>query len=198
MGWRRLADEVIRRRVELGHDTRASFIAASGLSARTVGDIETARRTSYDPATLARLEQALRWPADHVRRLVEAPETSAAPRIVQLPDDSLVVVGPFPKGGLREVSGSGPAELLTPEGLARYLHRDDLVLVALLHRSGLDEAALFRLILRIRARREQQNAELLAEVAGLVREAGGHAPDPAYPPTWLFEADDSGGVVAGP
>ncbi len=98
----------------------------------------------------------------------------------------------WPKGHVEKLlrAPNGPAELATAAGIARYIYRDDLVLVALLERSGLDEAAVFRLILRVRARREQQNADLLGEVAGLIREAGGHAPDPAYPPTWLFDGSD--------
>lgn len=62
MDWGRLAKAVIARRVELGATTRQALAESSGLSARTLSDIENARRTSYDPATLVRLEQALRWP----------------------------------------------------------------------------------------------------------------------------------------
>lgn len=154
MNWRALADAVIRRRVELGYQTRKDFIAASGFGARTVGDIETARRDSYDPATLARLETALRWPAGRAQAIL----STAAPE---------------------------PSWLSTPEGIARHLFRDDLPLIVLLHRSGLDETTLFQLILTVRARREEQQADLLAELADLIRAAGGWAPDPVLPVTWL-------------
>lgn len=70
MDWQRLARAVVARRVELGHRTRRSFIVASKLGARTVGDLETGRRSSYDPATLARLERALEWPAGHARAIL--------------------------------------------------------------------------------------------------------------------------------
>ncbi len=80
-----------------------------------------------------------------------------------------------------------PSWLSTPEGIARHLHRDDLPLVALLHRAGLTESDLFRLILKVRARREQQNAELLEEVAAAIRDLGGWAPERPYPPLWLVE-----------
>ncbi len=70
MGWQELADAVIARRVELGHHTRDSFVAASGLSPRTLGDIETARRTSYSKSTLARLERGLKWTDGQVARHV--------------------------------------------------------------------------------------------------------------------------------
>ncbi len=60
--WRALAQAVIDRRVELGHHSREAFAKASGISIRTLGDIESARRTSYAPETLVRVEKALQWP----------------------------------------------------------------------------------------------------------------------------------------
>lgn len=62
MDWDALAQAVVARRVELGYGTRTAFIEASQIGARTVGDLETARRTSYTRSTMARLEQALQWP----------------------------------------------------------------------------------------------------------------------------------------
>lgn len=158
--WALLAEQVIARRVELGHPTRDGFAKASGLSARLLTDLEGVKRTNYDRVTLARLEKALRWPEGKVRDLLATPEQPATPE---------------------------PSWLSTPEGIARHIHRDDLPLVALLHRAGLTESDLFRLILKVRARREQQNAELLGEIAAAIREAGGWAPDVPYPPTWLME-----------
>jgi transcriptional regulator with XRE-family HTH domain len=70
MGWSELAQAVIGRRVELGHHVREAFADASGLSVRTLSDIERARRTSYDPATLARVEQALQWLPDQLHECV--------------------------------------------------------------------------------------------------------------------------------
>jgi transcriptional regulator with XRE-family HTH domain len=70
MGWSELAQAVIGRRVELGHHVREAFADASGLSVRTLSDIERARRTSYDPATLARVEQALQWLPGTVDRIL--------------------------------------------------------------------------------------------------------------------------------
>lgn len=64
--WAALARAVTDRRVELGHRTLRSFAAASGLSTKTLGEIEGAKRSSYDRATLAQIEQALRWPAGTV------------------------------------------------------------------------------------------------------------------------------------
>jgi hypothetical protein len=70
VNWELLAREVIARRVELGHHARESFAESSGIGARTLGDIETARKDSYRPATLARLEQALQWVPGSVEALL--------------------------------------------------------------------------------------------------------------------------------
>ncbi len=287
MGWRRLADEVVRRRVEIGYATRVSFIEASGIGARTLGDIENVRRDSYDPATLVRLERALDWPSGRVQQILETSDESQpldpslfppyvvpgdrgadlivrdadgnltevqlkrvrrgdGPQVgdlfeVDLPGSSSVVLveGESDAGVFRAfqrqlapervasddgrdaVAGGGggehsvyqlkrhteptppapPAELLWQLGLAsppepvsgqhtlaeilRLIHRDDFPLAVLLFRSGLDPAAMLRVIVRVRARREEQAIELLHEVADLVRDAGGDAPDPVWPPVWL-------------
>ncbi len=157
--WAKLGKAVTRRRVELGIDTIAAFARRVGLSTRILGDLESGKRSSYDPATLAKVEQALGWPEGRVDELLNGPAAESA------------------------------SWLSTPEGIARHIHRDDLPLVALLHRAGLTETDLFRLILKVRARREKQNAELLEEVAAAIRELGGWAPERAYPPMWLVEDD---------
>lgn len=59
--WRVLGRKVTDRRVELGHRTLRAFAAASGLSTKTLSEIESGKRASYDRATLAQLEQALGW-----------------------------------------------------------------------------------------------------------------------------------------
>lgn len=146
----------------MGHPTRDGFAKASGLSARVLTDVENRNRTNFDQVTLKRLEKALRWPEGEVRRLLATPEQPTEPE----------------------------SWLSTPEGIARHIHRDDLPLVALLHRAGLTEPDLFRLILKVRARREQQNAALLQEVAAAIRDLGGYAPEQPYPPTWLVEEDN--------
>lgn len=68
--WIRLGQYVIARRVALGHRTREAFAQYLGLSARLVSDIEKARRQSYDPGTLALLEQKLQWPAGAVQNVL--------------------------------------------------------------------------------------------------------------------------------
>lgn len=88
MDWEALASAVVARRVQLGHETRKEFIDASGLSPRTMGDIETARRESYSPSTLARLEQALDWPAGRVAEILGSDVPALIPAdAVALPAD---------------------------------------------------------------------------------------------------------------
>jgi len=163
VNWKLLAQKVVERRVQLGHPTRDKFAEASGLSARLLQDIEKAKRANYDAVTLARLEKALQWAEGRLQAILATPEPEK------------------------------PSELQTPEGVARYLYRDDLVLVALIHRAGLNDVDLFKLILRVRAIRERQNAELLDLLAGEIRKLGGFAPEQVYPPTWLI--DDEGEMM---
>lgn len=61
MGWAEVADAVVNRRVELGWRTRREFAEVTGLSVKTLGEIERHERTSYDKSTLAIVEQTLKW-----------------------------------------------------------------------------------------------------------------------------------------
>lgn len=240
MNWQALARAVVSRRVELGMKTRGALAEATGLSARTLGDIERARRTSLSPSTLAKVEQVLGWPEGHIDALLHTapdddplailgslleegpdgtprlppdlkpehfPEGSPQRRVLTaffagLQQQKVVTMRPVPGGTevgkvggpkLRVVrpDAAEPSDLQTPEGIARHVHRDDLPLVALLHRAGLDDTILFRIILKVRAIRERQSAQLLTEVADLIRAAGGWAPEQPYPPLWLLD-DDAG------
>lgn len=59
--WKRLANLVVNRRVELGMRTTKAFAERAQITARALGDIENARRTNYSSATKAAIEQALDW-----------------------------------------------------------------------------------------------------------------------------------------
>ena len=76
--WDRLAEHVTARRAYLGYSI-AQLAAVSGLSTSTVDSLEHARKSSYDPTTLAALEQALRWQAGSaegvLRGLLPQPQT---------------------------------------------------------------------------------------------------------------------------
>lgn len=85
--WERLGHLVTAGRLRQGHRSLASFAAASGLSRTTLDSIEHARKTSYDPATLATLEGALGWRAGSVARVVAGMD----PQPVEDPDLTAVV-----------------------------------------------------------------------------------------------------------
>lgn len=55
------AQKVIARRRDLGISTTRKLAELSGISARTLGDVENGRRASYSKATLWALDDALRW-----------------------------------------------------------------------------------------------------------------------------------------
>lgn len=183
--WIRLGKAITRRRVELGLDTIAAFARHVGLSTRLLGDLEGGRRASYDPATLAKVEQALDWPGGRVEEILN--QWDQPFMAIEGPTPDTYTIGPA--DSIAAITPADPSWLSTPEGIARHIHRDDLPLVALLHRAGLTESDLFKLILHVRAVRERQNADLLADLAQRIRDLGGHAPDRPYPPTWLAEDD---------
>lgn len=56
-----LAKAVLTRRTELQISTREELSRVSGVSSRTLGDIENARKDSYAPYTLWALDSALQW-----------------------------------------------------------------------------------------------------------------------------------------
>lgn len=60
-------------RAALGYSI-AQLAAVSGLSTSTLDSIEHNRKVSYDPATLAALESALRWRSGSVDRVLRGLE----------------------------------------------------------------------------------------------------------------------------
>lgn len=71
--WSSLGDHVTATRAALGYSI-AQLAAVSGLSTSTLDSIEHARKTSYDPATFAALERALRWRSGSVDRVLRGLE----------------------------------------------------------------------------------------------------------------------------
>lgn len=70
--WKRLAELAIARRVELGYHRRAKFARARGLSHdRTLSDLENAKRTNFEPATIAQIEQIYQWAPGSVRAVLD-------------------------------------------------------------------------------------------------------------------------------
>lgn len=68
----RLADALVRRRVELGYRSARALASAIGMDARTITSLESARRSNVSRNTLAALEIALQWEPGHIRGLLEA------------------------------------------------------------------------------------------------------------------------------
>jgi hypothetical protein len=74
--WRRLADYVVARRVELGMRDRRALAAATGITDRTLGKLENGQRVS--PSTLAVIENELGWTPGSGRRVLAGGEPSMA------------------------------------------------------------------------------------------------------------------------
>jgi transcriptional regulator with XRE-family HTH domain len=85
--WLRLGKRVTAERIRRGYRSLAAFAAAAELSTSTVDNIEHGRKSSYDPGTLAVLEQALGWRAGSVERVLRGLE----PEYDQDPDLTAVI-----------------------------------------------------------------------------------------------------------
>jgi hypothetical protein len=70
--WRRLADYVVARRVELGMRDRRAFAQATGVTERTLGKLENGQRVS--PSTLGMVENRLGWAPGSCRRILAGGE----------------------------------------------------------------------------------------------------------------------------
>ena len=73
--WRRLADYVVARRVELGMRDRRAFAEATGVTERTLGKLENGQRVS--PSTLGMVENRLGWAPGSCRRILAGGEPNA-------------------------------------------------------------------------------------------------------------------------
>lgn len=76
--WVRLGRLLVDRRVELGHPKRLSWTRdVLGLTHdRTQSDLENARRSNYDTATLAQVEQQYRWAPGSIRDVLAGGDPS--------------------------------------------------------------------------------------------------------------------------
>jgi transcriptional regulator with XRE-family HTH domain len=73
--WRRLADYVVARRVELGMRDRRALAAATGITDRTLGKLENGQRVS--PSTLGVIENLFGWAPGSCRRILAGGEPHA-------------------------------------------------------------------------------------------------------------------------
>ena len=70
--WRRLADYVVARRVDLGMRDRRALAAATGVTDRTLGKLENGQRVSA--STLGVIENHLGWSPGSCRRILAGGE----------------------------------------------------------------------------------------------------------------------------
>jgi transcriptional regulator with XRE-family HTH domain len=75
--WRRLADYVVARRVELGMRDRRALAAATGITDRTLGKLENGQRVS--PSTLGVIENLFGWAPGSCRRIMAGGEPNVTP-----------------------------------------------------------------------------------------------------------------------
>jgi Helix-turn-helix len=74
--WRRLADYVVARRVELGMRDRRALAAATGVTDRTLGKLENGQRVSA--STLGLIENRFGWAPGSCRRILGGGEPLVA------------------------------------------------------------------------------------------------------------------------
>jgi Helix-turn-helix len=72
--WRRLADYVIARRVQLGMRDRRALSAVTGVTDRTLGKLENGQRVSA--STLGVIENQLGWAPGSCRKILAGGEPS--------------------------------------------------------------------------------------------------------------------------
>lgn len=111
MDWQALGKASVARRIRLGYETREKFAQAAGISSRLLSDIENGKRTSYDPATLVKLEEALKWEAGSVDALLAG--GAATPKAAQ--PEAAPLTPTRPKSGwpgiwLAEITAAGLPE----------------------------------------------------------------------------------------
>jgi hypothetical protein len=75
--WRRVADYVVARRVELHMRDRRAFAEATGVTDRTLGKLENGQRVS--PSTLGMIENQLGWAPGSCRRILADGEPVTGP-----------------------------------------------------------------------------------------------------------------------
>lgn len=80
--WPRLASYVISARLTAGYKDRQEFSEATGITARTLGKLETGHPVS--PETLATVERPLGWKPDSARMILAGGEPEAvAPAVTR-------------------------------------------------------------------------------------------------------------------
>lgn len=111
--WKRLAELLEQRRVALGYPKRQPFAKAHGLSHdRTLSDLENARRTNYDSATLAQVEQIYRWVSGSIAAVLQGGAPVVLPESVGPNSDDPSVLGSLPPEALEGLGTAERAEVI--------------------------------------------------------------------------------------
>lgn len=142
--WTRLKNRVIAARVALGMKTRRQLARTMGISDRVIDDLENCRRTNYDQATLARLEQALGWATGSVDVVLSGGEPFRASVDHTTPD---------------------PAGVSDVELMARVVLESDLLPDRVKHQVLLE-------VLRFQERQAQERRTMLARWSERLRQHG--------------------------
>jgi hypothetical protein len=91
--WRRLADLLVARRVQLGYLRRAQLLRAknAGHFERIALDVENAKRNNYDKASIAMVERIYGWQPGSVRAVLTGGEPVTADETVRGDDEDAFV-----------------------------------------------------------------------------------------------------------
>jgi hypothetical protein len=85
---RKLADALMRRRIELGIRSARMLGEQAGLDYRTITAIEGRRRDNVSRNTLAVLEMKLNWPAGYLSKLLESADMESPVVELKVPIDA--------------------------------------------------------------------------------------------------------------
>lgn len=70
-GWPRAGERIRTARTRAGYRTTQEFADATGLSYRTINDLETGRRSTFTYRVLDRVEAELGWAEGSIQRIVD-------------------------------------------------------------------------------------------------------------------------------
>lgn len=87
-GARKLADALMRRRIELGIRSARMLGEQTGLDYRTITAIEGRRRDTITRNTLAIMEMKLNWPSGYLLKLLESADIPNQSVEIKVPGDA--------------------------------------------------------------------------------------------------------------
>lgn len=161
---------VLARRVERGIMSREALAEATGLTSRTLSDIEVGRRYSYSRSTLTRLEQVLGMAIGSIQAMLDE---AARERGNGKSDQPPPAAGPVSKWPAADVG----AEMRTITGLLANLYAPKLDLAQAIEASDTTDEQRFLLVKRARLAQDAFDRRLLAEIAAEIERMGGEATD---------------------